>query len=162
MATEKEKDVKTTAEESTEKEKTEEKAEETKEEETKEEKKKESFEETVRAFTEKAVEVVKPAAVKAAETVKKTAVKAKDTAKKTASKARVKAASLMEEANTKVYIQYAGNEALAKDVLERAKEAYIAEGFKATGIKSVQLYLKPEENAAYYVINNTAGKIDLF
>ena len=162
MAAEKEKDVKATAEDTTEKEeKTEEKTEE-KAEETKGEKKKDSFEETVRSFTEKAAEVVKPAAAKAAETVKKTAAKAKTTAKKTASKARVKAASLMEEVNTKVYIQYAGNEALAKDVLERAKEAYIAEGFKASGIKTVQIYLKPEENAAYYVINNTAGKIDLF
>ena len=130
--------------------------------ESKSESKAESFEETVRAFTEKAAEVVKPAAAKAAATVKKTAEKAKTTAKKTASKARVKAASLMEECNTKVFIQYAGNEALTKSVVERAKEAYIAEGFKATGIKSVQIYLKPEENAAYYVINNTAGKIDLF
>ena len=95
-------------------------------------------------------------------TVTKTASKAKATVKKTAVKAKAKISAAKDNATSKVYVQYAGNEVLAKDVLERAREAYIAEGHSASGIKSIQVYIKPEENAAFYVINNNAGRIDLF
>ena len=123
-------------------------------------------EEKATETVKKVADTVKPVAEKAADTVKttakKTASKAKSAVKKTAAKAKVKAASGKDDVTTKVYVQYAGNEVLENDVLERVKEAYVAEGNRASGIKSVQVYLKPEENAAYYVINNTAGRIDLF
>ena len=40
---------------------------------------------------------------------------------------------------------------------------YVADGHKATEVKAVKLYIKPEDRAAYYVINDEyAGKVDLF
>lgn len=48
-------------------------------------------------------------------------------------------------------------------MIERAKEAFTADGHRASSIKSLKVYLKPEEYAAYYVINDTyAGKVNLF
>ncbi len=102
--------------------------------------------------------------------VKKTGAKAeaaKKTVKKTATRAAAKASAtvdaLKEEMDTNVLIQYGGQEAAAKEVVARVKEAYVNEGHKLSTIKSVSVYIKPEENAAYYVINKkSAGKIDLF
>ena len=42
-------------------------------------------------------------------------------------------------------------------LIERAKEAWIAAGGKKSEIKSVAVYLKPEEGMVYYVINDSAG-----
>lgn len=40
--------------------------------------------------------------------------------------------------------------------------AYVAEGHRASAIKKLTIYLKPEERKAYYVINEKAtGDIDL-
>ena len=41
------------------------------------------------------------------------------------------------------------------DVVENVKKAYKAEGNKAA-IKKLQVYVKPEEGVAYYVINDVA------
>ena len=47
-----------------------------------------------------------------------------------------------------------------KDVLEAAKKAYAASNKAA--IKDITLYVKPEDNAAYYVVNgDVTGKIEL-
>ena len=51
---------------------------------------------------------------------------------------------------------------VVEDVMEKAKAAYVAEGHRACAIKSVRLYIKPEERKAYYVINDkAAGSIEL-
>ena len=48
-------------------------------------------------------------------------------------------------------------------MIEKAKKQFEAEGHRASSIKSIQVYLKPEEYAAYYVINQKhAGRVDLF
>lgn len=61
-----------------------------------------------------------------------------------------------------VFVQFAGEEYAVEEVMEKAKAAYIAEGHRASAIKSVRLYIKPEERKAYYVINDkAAGCIDL-
>ena len=87
-------------------------------------------EEKATETVKKVADTVKPVAEKAADTVKttakKTASKAKSAVKKTAAKAKVKAASGKDDVTTKVYVQYAGNEVLENDVLERVKEAYVA------------------------------------
>ena len=68
-----------------------------------------------------------------------------------------------EELVPEVFIQYQGNEAIVADVIEKAKNEFVAEGHRASSIKSLQVYLKPEEFAAYYVINQKfAGRVDLF
>lgn len=79
---------------------------------------------------------------------KKPAAK-KTTAKKTSRKPKAKPVEKVEE----IYVQFAGQELLTKEVLERAKQAYIAEGHRESSIKSIRLYIKPEEHMAYYVIN---------
>lgn len=128
------------------------------------------------ATTEKATEVKNAVDAKASEVkpavdeaVKKTTAKAsaaaktvKKSAKKASAKATAKVKAAKEGATTDVFIQYGGNEIVAKEVVARVKEAYISEGHRPSYIKSVQVYIKPEENAAYYVVNQkSAGKIDL-
>lgn len=62
-----------------------------------------------------------------------------------------------------VYLQYCGEESDQGAIIEKIKEQYVAEGHRAGNIKSLKLYLKPEDRAAYYVINDRyAGKVDLF
>ena len=88
---------------------------------------------------------------------KKPAAK-KTTAKKTSRKPKAKPVEKVEE----IYVQFAGQELLTKEVLERAKQAYIAEGHRESSIKSIRLYIKPEEHMAYYVINEKiAGGVPL-
>ena len=49
-----------------------------------------------------------------------------------------------------------------EEVMEKAKAAYVAEGHRAASIKTLRLYIKPEERKAYYVINDkAAGCIEL-
>ena len=107
----------------------------------------------------KAEETVK----KAEETAKKAA--AKTTAKKATKKAAAKKTAKAEkkELVPEVFVQFDGNEDVVANVIERAKEAFTADGHRASSIKSLKVYLKPEEYAAYYVINDTyAGKVNLF
>ena len=62
-----------------------------------------------------------------------------------------------------VYLQYAGQEANQSDIIAAIKDKYVAEGHRVSAIKSLQVYVKPEENAAYYVINQkVAGMVPLF
>lgn len=80
--------------------------------------------------------------------------------KKTVRKPAVRtAAKKIEE----VYVQFGGMEWNLDQLKAQAKEAYVAEGGKASGIKQLNLYVKPEEGKAYYVINGSqAGSIALW
>ena len=132
---------------------------------------KETVAETKAAAEAKAAAVAKEVEKKVAETketVKDTAKKATEkveAATKTAVKkaAAKKAAPKKEELKPEVFIQFQGQEAVVADVIEKAKKQFEAEGHRASSIKSIQVYLKPEEYAAYYVINQKhAGRVDLF
>ena len=68
-------------------------------------------------------------------------------------KAPAKKAPVKKEIKTAVYVQYAGKEAEVEKLVAAAKKAYVAAGHKETDIKTVEIYVKPEENTAYYVIN---------
>lgn len=105
-------------------------------------------------------EEVKTEEVKAeAEVVEEKAAEKKAAAKKTTKKAAEK----KDEMKPEVYIQFNGQEAVLADVIEKAKKQFVEEGHRAGTIKSLQVYLKPEEYAAYYVINQKhAGRVDLF
>ena len=60
-------------------------------------------------------------------------------------------------------VQFAGNEATEADIIDKVKAAYVAEGHKESAIKEINLYVKPEEYAVYYVINDkSSGKVNLF
>lgn len=119
----------------------------------------------------KAVEVkaeVKPAKevkaeVKPAKEVKEVKAEAKkETAKKAPAK---KAAAPKKEAvkGTEVFVQYYDKEVVVADIEAKVKAAWVNEtGKKESAIKSVKIYVKPEENAAYYVINeNNLGRVEL-
>ncbi len=98
--------------------------------------------------------VTKKVTKKAAETVEKATEKAADAAKKTVKKAASKVAK------AEVVIQFAGRDIAAKDVLEVAKKDFAEKNSAA--LKEITLYVKPEENAAYYVANgDITGKVAL-
>ncbi|MDE5933130.1 MAG: hypothetical protein K2H40_11735 [Lachnospiraceae bacterium] len=91
----------------------------------------------------------KPSVKKAAEkktTVKKAAAKETTTAAKTAGrKPAVKAT---------VEIQFAGNTHTPEELIQSAKDIWEYDLHKAPAdFKTVELYVKPEDNKVYYVIN---------
>ena len=82
---------------------------------------------------------------KAAE--KKTAQKKAPAAKKPAAKKEIK---------VKTYVQYMGREVEEKDMIAAVKKSWTKSSGKKVGdIKSIDLYVKPEEGAVYYVVNGT-------
>lgn len=62
-----------------------------------------------------------------------------------------------------VRVQFAGDEWTVSELVEKAKAAYAAAGGNVSEIKELQLYIKPEEHKAYYVVNGEAAgcSIDL-
>ena len=118
--------------------------------------------------TAEPVKAEKPAETKAepvkAEPAKKTAAKKetakKETAKKTTAKKTVKAEKPAVTQN--VYVQFAGLEISTADLTAKVTEEWVALGHRASSVKSLDLYVKPEDMAAYYVINGKeSGKIAL-
>ena len=62
---------------------------------------------------------------------------------------------------TTFVVQAAGKEVSMEDAIARVKEAWVAEGNKETALKEIALYVKPEENAIYYVVNgDVTGKVE--
>ena len=103
-------------------------------------------EKAVKAVTE----TVKEAAKKVEEVTADTKKAVKSTAAKTATKTAAKKAVVKET----VYLQYMGKEINKEDIMKNVKEVWTKELKNKVGdMKSVTLYLKPEENKAYYVIN---------
>lgn len=63
---------------------------------------------------------------------------------------------------TSMYVEYQGLQVEEKDIIAKVKELWVNDGNKIKDIKELKLYVKPEEAAAYYVINEeTSGKIEL-
>lgn len=107
------------------------------------------------------VEAVKAEAKKAEP--KKEAAKKETVKKETAKKAPAKKATTTKKAvEPAVVVQFGGQEVAMATVIENAKKAFEAEGNKVSSIKEIQIYVKPEEYAAYYVINGVSGRINLF
>ena len=96
------------------------------------------------------VKTVEKAAVKK-ETAKKPAVKKEAAAKKTTAKAPAKAA---EEVKATINFQFDGKSYTTEDLLKSCRDVWKYDlGGKEEDIKSIDLYVKPEENVTYYVIN---------
>lgn len=113
----------------------------------------------VKAEVEKVAEktVEKAAEVKA--TVRKTAEKATKAAKTTKA---VKAAK-KEPVKPEIIVQFQNNEVDTAQIEERVKAQFVAEGHQAGRIRKLNIYIKPEEYSAYYVINDKfSGRVDLF
>ena len=110
------------------------------------------------AEVKKAAEVKSTAEVKTAEDVKK----ADEPAVKEAVKETVKE-TVKPEIEKSVVVEFGGRQVAAKDVLAQAEKAY-AKSHPGTVIKSMELYISPEQNAAYYVVNGEGSddfRIDL-
>ena len=96
---------------------------------------------------------VKAAEVKAE--TKTEAPKAEEPKKETAAAKAIK---------TSVVVQFAGKEVTEKELIAAVKKAYTKKGNKVGDIKTIEIYVKPEENAAYYVVNGVGAddyKIEL-
>ena len=90
----------------------------------------------------------------------KPADKTTATKKTTAKKTTAKKATAKVAAKNNVYIQFNGRQVDYDEVLK--KVAADCKKQKASS-KDVTLYIKPEDNACYYVANNgIAGKVDLY
>ena len=99
---------------------------------------------------------------------KKTVAKTETTtaAKKTAEKkttAKKETAVKDSGVTANVVLQHYGKDTNINEIIENVKKSYVADGHKSTSIKSLNVYLKPEDGFAYFVINESyAGKVDLF
>lgn len=110
--------------------------------------------EEVKKAAEKKTAEVKKATAEKVEEVKKAAEK-KTTEKKAAPKKTAK-----KEIKTEVVLQYGEKEVNTKDMVAAVKKEWTKAKHKVSDIKSMELYVKPEDYAVYYVINgDTTGKI---
>ena len=102
------------------------------------------------------VEEAKVEAVKAEvkEEVKEAPAKKATAAKKTETTKKVA------EKKTEFFVQFSGLEFSYEDLLEKVKADYIAQTGKKA-ISSAKVYVKPEDNKVYYVIDNNAGDFAL-
>lgn len=62
-----------------------------------------------------------------------------------------------------VYVQFGGKEISVKDLTEKVKDIWTKElGNKVKDMADVKVYVKPEENTAYYVVNGeVSGSMEL-
>lgn len=132
---------------------------------------------TVKTTENKSAETVVPAAApveaKAAAPEVKAPVEAKAEVKTEAEKeekksAAKKAPAKKEEApaekavnkapekdTAKIFIEFGGNKFAADEIVEKCKAAYKADNSRKQ-VRSIEVYVKPEDNKAYYVVNGKA------
>ena len=60
---------------------------------------------------------------------------------------------------TRLYVEMGGEQYNITDIIDRAKADYRTT--HKVGVQSCKVYVKPEEGAAYYVINKFSGKLEL-
>ncbi|MEE3480467.1 MAG: DUF6465 family protein [Lachnospiraceae bacterium] len=129
-------------------------------------------EEKAGAAVKKATASVKKTAEKASASAKKTTAKASASAKKTTAKAttaakkatatvkKTAAKATAKVAETKVNVEIQDDFGNSKNV-EDLKAEVLAKSNKKS-LKKVDIYVKPSQNAVYYVADGTAGSINLF
>ena len=105
----------------------------------------------------------KAAAPKKAEApVEKAAAPAEETKKAAPKKAAAKKAAPAKAADASVFVEFGGKQVAMKSVLDLATKAYKKN--HKDEIKSIEIYVKPNESVAYYVVNGEGGddfKIEL-
>ena len=121
----------------------------------------------IEADAKKAAATAKRSAKKAATAAKQAAGEALDTVAKAAKKAAGEGAQAAEKISNslipapEVVLQYSGAEVAASSLADAAVAQFKA-AKKRARIREIKLYLKPEERAAYFVINGSfSGKVDL-
>ena len=111
--------------------------------------------------------VAKKAAKETADSVKKTAKETSTATKKVVKETTEAVKKTAKKEYTKLalkatYIQVGGNEYKETEIQKKVEESFLAAGHKIPSMKSLQLYVKPEDGAAYYVVNGEiTGRVDL-
>ena len=96
-------------------------------------------------------------------TEKKVEEVAKTPAKRGPKKGSTKKASKKTESVTRIVVEYQNNNTEITSVEEKVKAQFVAEGHRAGAIKKLDIYVKPEDYKAYYVINDKfSGCVNLF
>lgn len=85
---------------------------------------------------------------------KKTTATKATTTKKTAAK-KTTTTKKAETVAISLHVQYAGKELTEQYITDRCIENYVAAGNKKTSIKTMETYVKVEDNTVYYVVNST-------
>ena len=112
---------------------------------------KEKVEKMIDAVEEKAEKVVDIVEDKVADTVEEV----KEVVKK------AKKAATKKDIKTTLFVEYYGKQVEDKELIASVKKAWTKAGNKISDIKSMELYVKPEDAAVYYVINKTeSGKVE--
>lgn len=104
------------------------------------------------AETEKK-ETVKSEAATTKKTVEKKTTEAKKAAEKTTGRGR-KTAAKKAELKSDLYLQFGGNSYTQDELVKIAKDVWKYDLKQKVGdLESIELYVKPEEHAVYYVMN---------
>ena len=53
-----------------------------------------------------------------------------------------------------VYVEFYGEQVSQTDIVAEAKKIWTDSGKKASDLKSLQIYIKPEDDRVYYVFND--------
>lgn len=123
--------------------------------------------EEIREDMKKATDAIAEAASSAVDAAKPVVAKARKAAKPAMKKAAAAGKTVKETAKKvtpqkpECYVQFGGKEIDMEDLVNRAKAAFKAEN-KRAAVLSCRVYLKPEDSAAYYVVNDSFfGKLSL-
>lgn len=103
------------------------------------------------------------AEVEVKEEVKKAPAKKAPAKKAATTEKKAPAKKAAAKAETVITLEFGDYTAVMADVEGKVKAQFVAEGNKESAIKSLNIYVKPFENSAYYVINgDITGRVDLF
>lgn len=87
------------------------------------------------------------------------AVAAEPKAEKAAPKKKAAARRGRPPLSPEIYVEFGDKKFNVTDIVDRAKADYRTT--HKVGVQSCKIYIKPDESAAYYVVNKVAGKLDL-
>lgn len=93
--------------------------------------------------------------VKPDETAKAEARKQIPEKKAPAKKTAAKKTTAKKDIKVNTFVEYYGKQVGQKEIVASVKKAWTRSGKKVGDIKSMDLYIKPEEGAVYYVVNGT-------
>lgn len=100
-----------------------------------------------------------PVIRKAKDAAKKASAGAVDAAKKASTGAKAAGKKAQAMLKSEIYVESGERQFVCTDIEERCRADYKAA--HKTAIRSCRIYIKPEDAAAYYVINGVEGKIEL-
>lgn len=102
--------------------------------------------------------------VEVKEPVKKATPATKKTEKKTTARTTKKAparkttAAKKEAKAPEIYVEFDGNQVNMADVMTRIENDWVEKGNKKTTLKDVSIYVQPETDRVYYVVNAGTSK----